>query len=777
VTSAVRGHGGIVLLAALLALAALFTSFLDSATQIRPQRSGLAAADPPPNAMLVDAPSRIALTFAEPVEAFSVSIRLLGAGDDEQLLSPVQADAASDRAFFVRPQGVLGADDYTILWSARASADGALLAGAYPFRTGLVTNPGAAQLDGQWPEPWATILRWLTFLGTALAVGGFAWSRLLRPSHGAPAQDRLWRGGVMVGSALVALISTLLPPILRWLLASDSGQTTLTGSLRLLPLGWWVQAIALIALALLSLGALVGGGTSASMPSTLAWSGLGVGMAALVGSCFTSHAAAAHDGTLLVVEIPHQWSTALWVSGLLYLTAGWRELGSDIGRFRTVRWVGGLFFAISVITGSAMAWSLASSLGGLLSSQYGQVLAGKSVLVFIVLILGLLALVIPRRASARVASGSLGAQSLVAIIATLFAALMALLAAPRSIVPATLAAVDLVAVVPLDAKAFGVGSGVVHVMTQPAGTNMQTITVRVTDDRGASLTATPVPDVQLDWISLGDVESQERNVTLRADPTGALFTGAIALPQSGWWQANVVIVPQSGIATRALFWFVSPDPNLTDHGPEPTTEPAAQALFERGLTSLRALRSVRLSQRVNDGAGSLARSRTAVSIAANGEPATFDDSTIDAAGDVVSQQRVIGDRRWTLVREEGWVESEPIAFQTPADWAAAYGDATGFQLGPREEIDGELCQVVTFWQPPRADLSRAPAWRAWWIGLASGEVRREATVSTRDYMDRGFSDFDAPLEIQPPVMPVTSTPVATPGNRSATPVATPRAIK
>jgi hypothetical protein len=90
----------------------------------------------------------------------------------------------------------------------------------------------------------------------------------------------------------------------------------------------------------------------------------------------------------------------------------------------------------------------------------------------------------------------------------------------------------------------------------------------------------------------------------------------------------------------------------------------------------------------------------------------------------------------------------PSSPPTPGD--EAYADATGFQLGPREEVDGELSQVVTFWQPPRTTPSRTPAWFAWWIGLASGEVRREAMVSTRHYMVYGYSDFDAPLDIIPP---------------------------
>jgi hypothetical protein len=115
--------------------------------------------------------------------------------------------------------------------------------------------------------------------------------------------------------------------------------------------------------------------------------------------------------------------------------------------------------------------------------------------------------------------------------------------------------------------------------------------------------------------------------------------------------------------------------------------------------------------------------------------------------------------------------AEPIPFLAPAGWGDAYADATGFQLGPREVVDGELCQVVTFWQRPRLSPSRAPAWFAWWIGLASGDVRREAMISTRHYMVYAYTDFDVPLDIPPPIAALL--PTGTPATQAAVPIVTP----
>jgi hypothetical protein len=181
------------------------------------------------------------------------------------------------------------------------------------------------------------------------------------------------------------------------------------------------------------------------------------------------------------------------------------------------------------------------------------------------------------------------------------------------------------------------------------------------------------------------------------------------------------------------------------------------------LQSLTSLRSVRYAQRIKDGGDALYRAQTAVRAPTAEHSPAYDESVIDAAGRVVARQVIVGDRRWVLTKEAEWAAAEPIPFLAPSDWGEGYVDATGFQLGPREDVNGELCKVVTFWVPPAERPSRAAAWFAWWIGLASGEVRREAMVSTRHYMVYEYSDFDAPLDIAPPVAasPAT-TPAATP---------------
>ncbi|MDF3043709.1 MAG: copper resistance protein CopC, partial [Thermomicrobiales bacterium] len=153
-------------LAGVIALVALLGSSGDAPAQSARPTGALVAAEPEPNALLATPPDRISLTFAEPVDLERASIRVLRAGGEEAALGQIEADDAFPTRISVHPQRTLGAGDYTVVWSAQTADDSEILAGAYPFRTGVVANPGAARLDGEWPAPWAVFPRWLVFLGT-----------------------------------------------------------------------------------------------------------------------------------------------------------------------------------------------------------------------------------------------------------------------------------------------------------------------------------------------------------------------------------------------------------------------------------------------------------------------------------------------------------------------------------------------------------------------------------------------------------------------------------
>ncbi|MGH2617008.1 MAG: copper resistance CopC family protein, partial [Thermomicrobiales bacterium] len=275
------------LLAVLLALAALPGAGSGVAPSAPGSANSLVGAVPAPNGLLAIPPDQIALTFNEPLDREHASVHLLHAGGAEVPLASVQVDPADAMRLIARPQSILGLEDFTVVWSARAAASGELLAGAYPFRTGVVANPGAAQLDGEWPEPWATLLRWLVFLGTALAAGGFAWARLLALRAGGRAPASPLHVGAMTIGALAALLAAVLPPALGSLMFAAPDAPPLTAALRAMPLGWWLQMAALVVLALLCLGVLASGRSASRLPAALARVGIGAGLTALFGFSLT----------------------------------------------------------------------------------------------------------------------------------------------------------------------------------------------------------------------------------------------------------------------------------------------------------------------------------------------------------------------------------------------------------------------------------------------------------------------------------------------------------
>jgi hypothetical protein len=455
-------------------------------------------------------------------------------------------------------------------------------------------------------------------------------------------------------------------------------------------------------------------------------------------------------------ELVHLWATALWFSVVMFFLAGWRGLGTDVARFRAVRWIGGLLLAVSIATGLGRAAPLAPTPGDLATGRYGQVLAVKIVVILAVVALGGAAVLGRGGANAVQASRFFGAQGLGAGAAALLAAYLALLAPPGTATPATLAGVALGDVVPLDQGAFGSGRGMLHLLTQPVTPGAQTVVAQLTTTSGAPLAPATPPLVEMTVMPLESNAQPSEPVALSGDASGTLFTGGTTLA-AGWRQIDVAITPPEGVVSRAQFWLVVPDPNVAGTGPSGPSDAEAMALYERGLASLTALQSVRFTQRSRDGGGSFSQAEVAVSASEGERPAAFAESIIAANGEVEAQQTIVGNRRWRLVNG-AWSAAEPIPFQVPAAWGEHYAGAEAFQLGPREAVGGELSQVVTFWVPALDDPARAPAWFAWWVGLASGQVRREAMISTRQYTVSEYRDFNAELGIEPPV--VEGTPVA-----------------
>lgn len=247
----------------------------------------------------------------------------------------------------------------------------------------------------------------------------------------------------------------------------------------------------------------------------------------------------------------------------------------------------------------------------------------------------------------------------------------------------------------------------------------------------------------------------------------AAAPASIEIGAPGWWRATVSVLGDDGTERATPFYFLLPDPNV--NGPEAVPEgdddDEAAALFARALAAHTGLHRVRFWQTIGDGLGHLAISEQAVTDGADGSPAAYALRVPESA-----EMYVVGDQRWTRRAPDApWQVDNSGVTVPPADWGETYAGATGFRLGAVEQIDGEASQLVSFVVPTTEQPRRQEvAWYAWWVGLETGRLHREAMISRSHYMLNEFRDFDAPLAITPPADGAPgATPDATPGAVSA----------
>ncbi|MCA9878791.1 MAG: hypothetical protein KC442_13450 [Thermomicrobiales bacterium] len=227
-------------------------------------------------------------------------------------------------------------------------------------------------------------------------------------------------------------------------------------------------------------------------------------------------------------------------------------------------------------------------------------------------------------------------------------------------------------------------------------------------------------------------------------------------PQAGWWR---ITAETEASEIPATFDFVVPDPNVAGPGavPAPQTEPEADVLYRQGLEALTTLQSVHYVQWMADGRGNGAISEHSVSGGSATAPPEF---AYRAAGGM--EAIMIGDTRWVkLPNNLGWTQQEGALIIPPADWGEEYEGATQFTSLGEEAVGGIPATIISFMTPELTEPQRrTAAWYAWWIDPATGHILRETMVSRSHYMLNIFSDYDVPLNLQPPLP--EGTPAATP---------------
>ncbi len=768
---------------AAVAAVVLLAALLLRPTPGRAQGGGvLEAASPASNARLTESPAAIGLRFAGPIDPALLDIRLYGPGAVPMPLAPAEQDPADPQQAFAGLTQPLGDGAWTVAWSARL-ASGPVVSGTYGFIVGPPPTPGAAILDSDWPSTAASVARWLVALGLALAGGALLASRLAAPGLLAPAgivpTRGAWLGAGAAGATLALLAAVAQPLLLSFASADANVPLSIGGAIAQMPPGWLQTVAGSLVLAIGLLALLAMGHAADRVPGWTEWLGLVVALAALDG--FARSGGAAPDIGAAAAAAVHTWASAFWAGSLAMAAiarggrgsaapaalpnGGSAPVGARTASIRLVR-LSWAFLGVAVVSGAAASWAAWPRFAMLWSSTWGWALVAKFVLVVLAALLvavliwfgrgragGLAAApnAAKRPKSATVGAGAQvpenGARSAIragaavlAALALLGGSLMTLSALPASQLTPTLASVVLAAAAPVGPERE---AGRLDLSLTPAIPGENTVVVRVADANGGTLPASEAPMLEVAFRPL-DHAAPEQIVNPVPSQTGGFALAGVNLTGAGWWQADVTMVPPDGQGTRVTQYFVLPDPNVTGYGPTPPLDPAARAVFDRGMAFFDQLRSARYAQRLGDGSGVLFQSVTEISDATDDHPATY--RTVTAREELI----IYGDTQWSrrFTGDGQWEERAASSLFLPSEWADVYAASRGFQLGPVEEVDGEPSQVVTFYLP--RGRSNAPAWYAWWVGQETGAVHREAMISQRHYMVYSFSDFDADFGIVPP---------------------------
>lgn len=787
------------LLLTVLALAVLAGLWLAAPADVGAHAT-LVKSEPPADGLVLGSPGSVRLRFSEEVRAANPapSIAVRDADGQPVSMSDSPVGPFDDPRVLVANVPTLDPGTYTVTWTVTSAVDGHALSGTFAFRVGGGVPPGIATTEDAAPAPWAVATRWTSFLGAAIAAGMFLFQPLVLRRGEGPESWRWRRALVILGASLLALAATLAEPVL---LASTTDAGTLGGALRGLPGGWWWRPAMLVPLvALAGLGVLWRRGPD-RVQAAMSWAGAGLALASLLGLVFTSHAAGRETWRwpAIASNVLHQWSTALWIGGLVALVvwlgarrgAADREPGPaiDLRRFSTLALV---LFSVATLTGLVNAGFVLpviaslreegfsrEALSPLWTSRYGIVLLLKAGALLIPFALATMHRAAVRR-MARSVTGSLATvpgriratlrwEALAVAAVVLGGSTIALSAPPVPEQP-VLDRITLVAPArPTDdgelAGELAPETMLVHLAVDPARQGANQISVRLTDAMGQPVPNDPKPNVSLDFLSL-DHGPARSGVDLGQDPADpAIFTtSGLDLSMNGWWQITASIERIGAERMGASFYVVLPDPNTSgfDAPPAPDTGDDAQAVFQRGLAAMTSWRSVRWTEYLGSGEDVLVVGQFAVTDGAGTGPRAYEQVAVYSAafaprpdGSVPDPPEMdarrsisIGDRGWLRTTGGDWLEEGPRRFEVPSEWESIYRDGTNIRLGTSQVINGEDAQIVTFHSPDRPDQSEA--WFAWWVGKESGNVLQVTMIARQHYMVWQYVDIDADLGIRPP---------------------------
>jgi len=553
----------------------------------------LVAADPEPNASLVDPPTQLRISFSEPIDATTVVIDVL----DTQL-QRVERDVieiADDGRVASRRLPTLEPGVYTVSYQVISIVDGHATAGRFAFAidpSGSDAPPTAAPSStSPSVDPLAIGVRWVALAAALVAFGAIAlwWHagrHVLRDA--APRTDRRppWR---LIGAAAAATfvgLATYLALAARPIGEVTIGQRPGFPLDFAAPFGWTPFAIAMrvaligsLAAAILVLGVLLtrrrrsAGGDEAALAVAVA----ALMAIALAGMSAAGHAASLGGPVAAALDWAHLLAAAIWLGGLPAVAPLARRGAGSISQPSAVSLAGSMLRRhggvalvagpLVVVTGLANSPVVLGASRELVASGYGNLLIAKAGLASLALGIGAvnhLALRRPR---------SLGGVQLLVGAEVLIAAFAVMAAATMVTVQPGAARQPILAGASVNpAHLYGdAGPSRIHASVSLPAPGEQSYQVTVAD----ALRGGPRSDVQKVFVTLrpppGSGLPTERIELKPREPDGLYGIRGAHTPVVGNWGLDVTVRRVGALDESAGFEISVAEPSAPRIGPPPDT--------------------------------------------------------------------------------------------------------------------------------------------------------------------------------------------------------------
>ena len=392
----------------------------------------LLTSEPAPSAVLDQSPTEIALFFNEFVDTVFGKIRILdSSGNVVQTIKPVR-DAA-DKSIVRAPISVLEPGTYVVVWRV-ASSDSHPVQGSFAFQIGNTSTDVSAISNGQVLERHGLaslfdVIRWVTYLGIVLLIGGIGLLQAVRTDRLSPRSTLALMGG-WAFAALGTLEGLIAygPHISGYKIYKAADLSLLSETLTTQYGKMQLARLVLLG----TIGTLI-----AVIQFRGTWWWKFCAWASLVGVALTlsmaGHPVATSPVVLSVgLDTLHMLAVSLWVGPLLIIVYDrnmW--LANDESTSApSLRWfsrTAGFAVPVIVVTGVIQAWLMLDGFGQILESRYGRTLIVKVCLVVVLIALGAVSRVAMQQKRSGSLRQSMGIEVLFGIvILTITAALVAM---------------------------------------------------------------------------------------------------------------------------------------------------------------------------------------------------------------------------------------------------------------------------------------------------------------------------------------------------------------